>query len=134
MKDLKFQKILRALGGAPCLLCDTQVDDCTKLEKIEEGFPITRSAEETENIYNTLRDENGEVIKSPKDFETRKGLTQKPITTSDQRNITILHAYINGVAFFIKFLARIECPHQVWMVHGNYRGDPVREAERKVIL
>ena len=125
--------MLICLGGAPCLLCESQVEDWTDLHKVTEGLPITRRAEETEALYNTLRDENGEIARKPKDFLSRKGLTTKPLTISDQHSITILHAYINDTTFFIKLLARIECPHFTWEVRSDHCGEPVRAAKTCVL-
>ena len=65
-----------------------------------EGFPIKRTAEDTLKIYQTLVDGDGEVPRAAGDFDTRKGLTQKPLTTSDQTSITLTHSYINVTTLF----------------------------------
>ena len=49
----------------------------------------------------------------------RKGLTQRPLTTSDQRSITITHQLINGTSWFIKFLIRLHTHVFKWRV-GKY--------------
>ena len=66
-----------------------------------------------------LANENGEVSCQAGDFSTRKGLTQRPLTTSDQRSITITHQVINGTSWFIKFLIRVHSHVFKWLV-GKY--------------
>lgn len=102
MKDLKFKKSVSGLGGADCILCKTRQEDWTNKDKIAAGFPINRSAEDTLTLYNELVDEDGHIATKSGDFETRQGLTQQPITTSDQTSITITHSYINGTSWFLK--------------------------------
>ena len=133
MKDLKYKKMLSGLGGADCILCDTQVADWTNVEKVTNGFTINRSAEETEALYHALADEDGTIPRKPKDFDTRKGLTKKPATTSDQRNITITHSYINGTSWFVKFLVRIAIDYLRWEERADYRGEPLRVSKARVL-
>ena len=102
MKDLKFKRLISGLGGADCILCKTKQADWTKREKILEGFPINRSAENTLQLYNQLVEEDGTIKTQSGDFETRAGLTQQPRTTSDQSSITVTHSYINGTTWFLK--------------------------------
>ena len=95
MKDLKFKKAISGLGGADCILCKSKVNEWTNLQKIESGgFKIDRSAADTQNIFDNVLDENGNICIRPKDFGTRSGVTQKPLSDSDQHCITITHSYI----------------------------------------
>ena len=75
--------------------------------RIREGFPITCRAEETWSLFQSLINENGEVQKEKYDYKFRKGLTQQPITTSDQHSICLTHAYINIPKWVLKILYRL---------------------------
>ena len=66
----------------------------TDREKVAKGFPIDRSAEDTLTLYNQLVDEDGPIKTNDGDFVSCQGLTQKPLTTSDETNITVTHLYI----------------------------------------
>ena len=44
--------------------------------------------------------ERGEIPRSAGDYDTRKRLTQKPLTTSDLHSICILHSYLNVLKWF----------------------------------
>ena len=87
MKDLKFKRNISGLKGAKCILCNTKAEDWTSIEKVMDGFPITHSAEESLQIYFNLVDDNGNIPRTRDDFHIRKGLTAKPITSSDQHSM-----------------------------------------------
>lgn len=121
MKDLKFKRWISGLGGADCILCKSKVADWTNLKKIEEGgFKIDRNFADTQSIFNGVLDEDGNIRIRPKDFETRSGVTQKPITDSDQHSITITHSYINGTTWFLKMLYRCNIDYKVWEKKAGY--------------
>ena len=103
------------------------------LESSENPFPISRTAEENGDIYDMLADENGEVIRKPDDFAVRKGLTQKPLTTTDQHSITITHGPINGVGWFVKFLALYKSKTFKWAVPADRRGDHFRAEKGRIL-
>ena len=63
----------------------------------------------------------------------RKGLTEKPITSSDQHSICITHAYINGTTWFLKVLYRCVAGHYDWVERSDQRGVRIREAKEKVL-
>lgn len=64
---------------------------------------INRSASENMQVWVALSI-NGEVLKEVDDFQQWKGLTQMPLTISDQWSITVTHSYINETRWFCKFL------------------------------
>ena len=74
MKDLKFKKLCCGLGGAACILCKSKVEDWTNEQKIKEGFRIERSAADTREIFNSVVDENGNIVIKPSDFNERFGV------------------------------------------------------------
>ena len=50
------------------------------------------------------------------EFETRKGLTRAPITTSDQHTITITNPCINVTTWLLKPLYGLNAKYLVWKV------------------
>ena len=121
------------MGGADCILCKTRQDDWTNREKVVQGFPINRLAEDTLTLYKTLVDEDGVVKAKGGDFETHQWLTQRPLTTSDQASITVTHSYINGTTWFLKVLYRCHAGYQQWIEKSGPRGEPIREAKDRVL-
>ena len=133
MKDLKFKKKISGLGGADCILCKTKQVDWTSTSKVKEGFPINRSALETLTLYNQLISETGAIVTRSGDFQTRLGVTQQPITSSDQTSITVTHAYINCTTWFLKVIYRCHAKHHRWIEMSDRRGDPIRRARDRVL-
>ena len=129
MKDIKYKTELCGLHGANCILCTTKQNDWLQTDNISAGFPINRTASENMQLYIALA-VNGEIQKKRDDFDVRKGLTQMPMTISDQRSITVTHSYINGSKWFIKFLGRVitcvkkwslkeKSPQEILVGHAN---------------
>ena len=132
MKDLKFKKLICGLGGAACILCKSKVEDWTNVEKIKDGFRIDRSAADTRDIFNSVVDENSNIVIKPKDFDVRSGVTKEPISTSDQESITITHSYINGCTWYLKLLYRSYADYQKWEEKSTVIGEPLRKARKLV--
>ena len=132
MKDLKFKKKLSGLGGADCIICESRKKDWMNVDKIKEGFPITRLAENSIDLYNDLVQEGGEILRSAGDYDTRKGLTQKPLTTSDQHSICILHSYLNVLKWFLKLLYRCNQTFESWIEKQTILGEPIRVGKERV--
>ena len=84
-------------------------------------------------LYHDLVNGDGEVPREAGDFETRKGLTKKPLTTSDQTNITITHSYINVTTWFLKLLYRCHIDFKNWTEKSGPLGDPIRNAKDRVL-
>ena len=102
-----LKKHISGLGGADCILCKTKQSDWSSIDRVKEGFPINRSAEDTLELYNSLVSEDGEILTKTGDFATRQGLTQQPLTTSNQSSITITHSYINVTSWFLKVIISV---------------------------
>ena len=62
--------------------------DWTDPEKVKQGFKIDHTAEDTRAIFLSVINENGEINIKSDDFDIRSGVTQKPISNSDQHCIT----------------------------------------------
>ena len=103
------------------------------LDKIKKGFPITRNANSSIELYEHLIFEgDGEIQRKFKDYEHRKGLTNKPLTTSDQHSFTILHSYINVLGWFMKVIYRCNAHHEYWIEEKSIDGQPIRDAKKTV--
>lgn len=133
MKDLKFKRKISGLGGASCILCESKTVDWTTLANVQQGFPIERNATDTFILYEQLVNENGDIPVKPDDFDTRKGLTKKPITNSSQKCITITHSYINGTTWFLKLLYRCNIDYRNWVEKSGPLGEPIRKAKKRVL-
>ena len=133
MKDLKLKKKISGLGGADCILCKTKQVEWTSSSKVKEGFPINRNAADTLALYNQLIDETGEIVTHSGDFQTRLGVTQQPLTSSDQTSITVTHAYINCTSWFLKVIYRCHAKHHCWIEKSDRRGDPIRRSRDRVL-
>ena len=101
--------------------------------KIREGFPITRSAESSRELFDQLLIEGGGQIKrTANDYEHRKGITIEPKTTSDQHSICVLHSYINVLNWFLKLLYRCESSYEHWIEKQTIIGEPIRMSKERV--
>ena len=61
MKDLKFKRHISGLGGADCILCISKQEDWVNRERVVQGFPIERTAEDTLKLYHDLVNGDDEV-------------------------------------------------------------------------
>jgi hypothetical protein len=55
------------LGGAYCSMCVVSVADAHNPEQIKQGFTIDRSIESTWQLYENLKDDDGNVPRAPGD-------------------------------------------------------------------
>ena len=136
MKDLKYKKSICGLQGADCILCKHKKADWMKEDSIREGFNITRTAEETMKLFIRLISNNDDddftVPRAKNDYDDREGMTQTPLTTSDQHSICITHAYINVTEWFVKVLARLNAEYLHWVKKSTVYGEHIRAGEARV--
>ena len=66
-------------------------------------------------------------------IETRKGLTQKPLTSSNQTSICITHSYINCIGWWVKVLSRMNAEYEHWVEKSNCYGDHTRNGHERVV-
>ena len=132
MKDLKYKKATSGLGGADCILCKYRQADWMNVDRIKEGFPITRSAEETLNLYMNLVQNDGMIERKANYYATREGITEKPLTISDQKSICITHSYINVTGWFLKVLVRLNASWLSWKEKENCYGEHIRAGKERV--
>ena len=132
MKDMKFKKLLSGQGGADCMLCIFPQSSWMSVEQINNGFPITITSDFLHRLYNQLATAEGDIPKKEKDYEERFGLTQEPITSSDQHSVAVTHSYINGTSWFVKLLARINAEYFQWIEKSTCYGDHIRAGTNRV--
>ena len=136
MKDMKLKKTISGLGGADCLLCKFKQSSWMDEEQIVLGFPISTTADLVLALYHQLMTPEGDILKEKDDHEIRRGLTQQPITSSDQWSICVTHSYINCTEWFIKLLSRLNAEYHRWVEKSNCYGDHIRagnERAKKII-
>ena len=97
------------------------------MEKIEEGFTINRTNEDTVSLYNELisKSDDGEIKKSNNDFHEREVITKNALTTSDQHSITITHR-------FLKVLYRLNAEYFVWTESKTVLGEHIWEGNERI--
>jgi hypothetical protein len=66
-------------GKMYCTVCTVSRDDAHKPERIEQGFEINRTIENTWQLYMELKDECANVPVSLRDYQRRTGLTHHPL-------------------------------------------------------
>ena len=116
-----------------CILCESQKKDWKEVCKIVKGFPISRTADDLLALYEQLMEAgNGEIIRKPCDFSERKGLTNKPLSTSSQHTITVTHSYINVLGWFLKLIYRCHDPYESWVEKRTIIGEPIRRAKERI--
>ena len=94
MMDMKAANLYLGLGGAYCDLCDYSRDACHDPNIVEEGFEITRNVNDLQALFDEIGQEDGSVTKSRYDYDTRKGLTAKPIPNHEDTSVQVLHALL----------------------------------------
>jgi hypothetical protein len=99
--DGKMLTTASGLGGAYCTACTLSRVDAHKPKRIEQGFEINRTIENTWQLYMELEDECGNVPVSQRDYQRCTGLTHHPLTTSEiLQNFPIMHSYIRALNWF----------------------------------
>ena len=112
MIDGKMHTCLSGLGGAFCCLCTNSKDQCMDKELIKSGFAIDRALEDTLEICeNELHLEQN---RKKGDYDTRKGVTEEPITTEDINNMHPLHNLLRCFGWIFKICYHATAGHLKW--------------------
>ena len=72
--DTKMAAILDGAGGASCHLCTSTKEQLNDIELIQQGFPINRSIDSANQIFDGMDEE--EFLSLPS--KERYGITHKP--------------------------------------------------------
>ena len=112
MIDGKMHSCLSGLGGAFCCLCTNSKDQCMDKELIKSGFAIDRTLEDTLQICeNQLHLEEN---RKTGDYDTRKGVTQEPITSENINNMHPLHNLLRCFGWIFKICYHATAGHLKW--------------------
>ena len=104
MKDLKFMKELSGWGGSDCIICESRKGYWKKYWQNIRGFSHHLLCHKLTDLYEEPIQEDGEIQKKQGDYHNHKALTQKPLTSSEQLSICILHSYMNVFSWLLKVL------------------------------
>ena len=75
-----------------CAWCEVPKSKWSDIETIESGFELTRTLEGTQDLWDNLdKNSHGDLIRRPGDYEVRKGLCHKPVTTRPLFHFTVCH-------------------------------------------
>ena len=83
MMDLKAAHLCLGLTGAYCDLCGVSRPLCHDPSRVEEGFEITRTVNNLQNLFQELVQEDGSVYRQRDDYKERSGFVTEPIPTND---------------------------------------------------
>ena len=110
MMDMKAAHLYLGTGGAYCDHCSVSKNECLDLDKIEAGFYIDRAVESLCNIFDDLQQEDGSILKQPKDYDVRGGVTSKPIPSKnhDVKSVQVLHALLHTFDIFMKAAVHVK--------------------------
>ena len=132
MKDMKIRIAESGLEGAQCLICDTKQEDWKNSKKILDYnfLKINRTAEKTITLYNQLVDSDGNILKRKNDYDTRTGLTSKPLSSNDQHFITITHQYIDGTSWILKIMCHMRAHTLSWVIDDKDKQDRISKGKK----
>ena len=89
---MKMDRTLSGLSmSSACSHCLVNPRLWSDVATIEAGFPKERSLQLMLQIYNDLKDEDGNVKSRRKDWDKRFGLTRKPIAKMQSLGFTVTH-------------------------------------------
>eukprot|EP00088_Acartia_fossae_P039914 TRINITY_DN4153_c0_g1_i1.p1 TRINITY_DN4153_c0_g1~~TRINITY_DN4153_c0_g1_i1.p1 ORF type:complete len:755 (-),score=121.41 TRINITY_DN4153_c0_g1_i1:80-2179(-) len=112
--DRKAANLYTGVGGAYCDLCTYTKEACRSIELIEEGIPITRSVKDTKRIFDSLVDDDGQIMKKPGDADTRQGCTSEPITEIEAPTVQILHSLLRTFDHWARTCVHLNAGIRIW--------------------
>ncbi|CAL4122372.1 unnamed protein product, partial [Meganyctiphanes norvegica] len=131
MVDGKMQDLLLGTGGSFCNVCKVSKADSQNLEIIEQGFQMDRSIEFLTNIWDS-QNINGEMKSRKGDYCIRFGLTQKPISKFDIKTVPVLHCWLRGFAWAVKFISHVAAGVNNWTNLSDHETSKVGLAKAKL--
>ena len=114
MMDMKAANLYLGLGGAYCDMCDHSRADCHDPDIVRAGFEITRTVADLHSIFETVVDDDGEIVKHRNDYDTRKGLTNKPIPNHEVISVQVLHALLRTFDHYMKIAVHLKAEVFEW--------------------
>ena len=116
MFDGKMHATLQGTGGAYCQLCKHSKETCHNPDHAAAGFTVDRTIADMHDIFSVLTND-GELplIKRQGDYDTRAGVTAKPITTRDlNTGISVTHAWLNCAKWLLNVLYHLAANDRTW--------------------
>lgn len=131
--DRKAANLYLGLMGGFCDLCNKSKEECRDPSRVEQGFEINRSIEETMDILDLLfNKEEGAITKRAGDYEARTGVSHQPTAEVNAPSIQVLHALLRAFDHFTDTCVRLNAGVKVWG-KGSARQDQFVAAEKKKI-
>ena len=84
-------------------------------------------------MYNQLVDSDGNILKRKNDYDTRTGLTLKPLSSNDQHFITIIHQHINGTSWILKIMSHMRAHILSWVIDDKDKQDRISKEKRTIL-
>ena len=90
-----MDRILSGVGDG-CDSCLASRLDWHNLESIEAGFPMDRSFQSVQAIWDhSDKNKHGELMKRRGDYEQRQGVCREPLSVRDTLSFSITHKVFN---------------------------------------
>ena len=133
MMDIKAANLYLGLGGAYCDLCDHSRADCHDPEVVRAGFEITRTVEDLYSLFEKVANDDGVVVKHRNDYDTRKGLTNKPIPNHEVISVQVLYALLRTFDHYMKIAVHLKAEVFEWTESDTSRYHQFLVAAKKEI-
>ena len=97
-------------------MCDHSRADCHDPDVVRAGFEITQTVADLHSIFETVVDDDGEIVKHRNDYDTRKGLTNEPIPSHEVTSVQVLHALLRTFDHYMKIAVHLKAEVFEWTV------------------
>ena len=115
MWDRKAANIMLGVGGAYCDLCTAPKEHCCIITRVQHGFEINRTVENSHAIFEELVQDDGvTVTKARGDYSGRTGVTTKPIVEQNIWSVQVLHLLLRSFDHFMKIVVRVHASVHEW--------------------
>ena len=95
--DIKMAAILDGAGGGSCHLCTLTKEQLHDIDLIQQGFPINRSIEAANQIFNEIDEDEFLSLSS----KVRFGITHTPLSDINILSASPLHGYLRIFGWFM---------------------------------
>ena len=108
--DTKMAAILDGAGGSSCHLCTATKEQLHDIDLIQQGFPINRSIEAANQIFNEVDED--EFLSLPS--KERFGITHKPLSVINILSASPLHGYLRIFGWFMQLVYHLQAGRKKW--------------------
>ena len=81
-------------------MCTLTKEACHCIDIVKNGINIDRDVANLHQIFDSLVQEVGTILKTREDYAVRQGVTNKPVATIQAPTIQVLHALLRTLDFF----------------------------------